>query len=98
MAGKTVARGYGYAHRKERARWVPIVARGGVECHAARCLHYDLTIHPDDPWDLGHLDDRTGWTGPEHMDCNRAAGARKKNAQTRTGSGSRPWTRPERDW
>lgn len=74
----TTERGYGSAHRRERARWVPLVARGGVICW--RCGHL---IVPGMPWDLGHDDnDRSVYRGPEHAGrCNRAAGARKANAR-----------------
>lgn len=66
------ARGYGADHQAERARWAPVVAEGTVSC--ARC---DETIKASDRWDLGHTEDRSGWTGPEHARCNRAAGLRK---------------------
>lgn len=94
MAGSTTARGYGAAHKAERKRLEPIVARGGVTC--AKC---GQLIEPGEPWDLGHTDDRTGWTGPEHRDCNRADGARRGNARRgRVHVDERPWIRPEREW
>lgn len=72
---KTAARGYGAAHQKLRTRWAPEVEAGLVDCY--RCGHW---IQPGTPWDLGHDDhDRSIYTGPEHMTCNRAAGARKAN-------------------
>lgn len=67
----TVQRGYGAAHRNERNRWVPLVAAGRVACY--RC---GLLIPPGAPWDLGHTDDRRGWTGPEHRHCNRKHGSK----------------------
>lgn len=70
----TTARGYGADHQRERAKWKPRVQRGDVDC--ARCGE---PIEPDDHWDLGHTDDRTGWTGPEHASCNRRDGANKTN-------------------
>jgi hypothetical protein len=48
---KTVARGYGPAHRKLRERWAPLVERGDVVC--ARC---QFVILPGQAWDLGHVD------------------------------------------
>lgn len=83
----TTQRGYDYAHKQERARWQRQVDRGEADC--ARCGEW---IEPGTPWDLGHTDDRTGWTGPEHASCNRADGARKRN-----GSQCERYT-PSRDW
>lgn len=65
----TTDRGYGAEHQKERKRWEPTVKAGHAVC--PRC---NTTIEPNEPWDLGHNDDRTAWTGPEHRDCNRRAG------------------------
>lgn len=70
----TTARGYGGSHQAERKRWEPKVAVG-IDC--ARCRE---PIDPDGPWDLGHNDDRTGYIGPEHVKCNRGAGARNATA------------------
>jgi hypothetical protein len=65
---KTVARGYGAAHKALRKRWAPQVAAGHVAC--ARCGRW---ISPHEPWDLGHIDgSRTQYAGPEHRKCNRA--------------------------
>lgn len=69
---KIASRGRGYTgpHRKLRAEWAPVVATGTVPC--TRC---GARIEPGQPWDLGHTDDRTTWTGPEHASCNRATRA-----------------------
>ncbi len=77
MTGDTSARGYGWIHQRIRAGWAPLVAAGQV-C----CLRCGELIQPAAPWDLGHDDnDRRIYTGPEHRRCNRAAAARKANAQ-----------------
>lgn len=74
-AGTTTARGYGYDHQLERARWAPKVKAGGVCCWRCR-----LPISPRSAWHLGHDDrDRTLWRGPEHARCNTSAAARKGN-------------------
>jgi hypothetical protein len=58
---------YGYAHRKLRKQWEPIVADGGVDC--ARC---NEPIEPGTPWDLGHVaGSATEYAGPMHQRCNR---------------------------
>ena len=70
--------GYGPKHRAERKR-VDLVVQQGV----AYCMRCDELIEPGTAWDLGHNDDRTLWTGPEHASCNRADGAHKTNAKRR---------------
>lgn len=69
--GTRQQRGYDAAHDRERRRWAPRVRRGGVLC--ARCHE---PIAAGQRWDLGHNDERTRWTGPEHEVCNRSAGGR----------------------
>lgn len=64
-------RGYDRRHKAERERWAPKVDAGLVVC--ARC---GQPLEPGRPWDLGHNDERTEWTGPEHPTCNRKAGGR----------------------
>lgn len=64
----TAARGYGRSHQRLRKRWAMRVYTGKIPC--ARC---GLLIARDEPWDLGHSDDRRSYTGPEHRACNRGA-------------------------
>lgn len=68
----TVQRGYGNQHKRERRRWAPIVALGRTACH--RC---QLLIRPNQPWHLGHNDERTAYLGPEHAACNLQAASRR---------------------
>jgi hypothetical protein len=65
----TGQRGYGLRHKQERLKWTKRVNAGLVNC--ARCQE---PIEAGSSWDLGHNDERTGWTGPEHASCNRRAG------------------------
>jgi hypothetical protein len=82
MAPKnTTAAGYGSEHQKLRNRWAVLIAQGGVWCW--RC---GRAILPGMLFDLGHDDwNRRVYRGPEHRYCNRAAGARKKQAMLRGG-------------
>lgn len=90
----TAARGYGAAHQAERRRLAPIVAAGQAWCW--RCGGW---IPPGTPWELGHDDhDRSIYRGPEHLKCNRAAGARKGNrSPVRRLKARREWGPPRRN-
>ena len=82
MKRSTEERGYGQAHRRERAKWQRRLDRGEViACHALLCLEPDVPIVSGMRWDLGHTVDRTAWTGPEHVGCNRSEGATRGNLQ-----------------
>lgn len=70
--GTRQQRGYGADHDRERARVAPAVEQGHIPC--SRC---GVTIRPGEPWDLGHSEDRTTWTGPEHASCNRSDGGKR---------------------
>lgn len=77
--GPTSQRGYGYWHRKERAKWVPVVQAGRAYCW--RCGYW---LNPTQPWDLGHDDnDRSIYRGPECVPCNRATAGRRRKRATR---------------
>lgn len=92
MARPTTAqRGYGHSHQSERARWAPKVNAGLVDC--ARC---GGRLEPGRDWDLGHNDERTAWTGPEHVTCNRKAGGRNGALVTNAMRGQT--VRTSRDW
>ena len=72
----TTERGYGATHQAERKRWTPVVRAGGVMCARQGPTCTGQPIDPDQAWDLGHNDDRTAYTGPECIPCNRGAGGR----------------------
>jgi hypothetical protein len=74
----TVARGYGYSHRRKREELRPLVEMGQAVC--SRC---GRQIAPDALWDLDHLPDRSGWAGPAHRYCNRAAPGLARRRQGR---------------
>jgi hypothetical protein len=88
--------GYGAKHDRLRKSWAAKVKFGGVLC--SRC---EKVIDRDEPWDLGHDDkDRTRYTGPEHVACNRSAGARSRgrrpaSAAMNGAAGAAPFTGPD---
>ena len=84
--GTTTQRGYDWAHQQERRRLEPAVATGTVRCARhplGQCLMPSPLILPGQPWHLGHTDDRSGWTGPEHARCNLADGGRRRHRPTK---------------
>ena len=69
----TSARGYGAAHQRKRREWQKRIDDGERILCARGC---GTVITSEMKWDLGHTDDRTDWTGPECVPCNRSAGGR----------------------
>jgi hypothetical protein len=74
----TTARGYGWTHQKERAKWKPYVDAG--MCICPRC---GQPIQPGSLWDLDHTDDRAGYLGPSHRACNRSTSGRRRRWKRR---------------
>lgn len=66
---------YGVLHRRLRREYGRLVAAGLAHC--ARCGEW---ISPG-PWDLGHRDDGRGYSGPEHVVCNRGAPNRNNTSR-----------------
>jgi hypothetical protein len=103
MVGITTAQGYGAPHQQERARWARYQQAGGDEepdgqrrgrllCRADQCVMPDRWIERGEAWDLGH-DRARRHRGPEHVRCNRRAGAIESN---RTGNPGTRDSRPRR--
>jgi hypothetical protein len=63
--GTPTERGYGTAHKKERARVARVVEAGEAAC--SRC---GGLIEPGTEWHLDHADDRQSYRGPSHALCN----------------------------
>lgn len=96
MAGTTTEQGYGWDHQRERARWVKYQQAGGDDANGPHhgellCRAGDQCLKPSgtrwigkgEAWDLGHHPGQRSWRGPEHVKCNRTAGAHNSN---RTGN------------
>jgi len=90
--GNTTQRGYGRRHQQIRRTLLLALAdrvAAGITDLCPRCQH---PIHPNQPLDLDHTDDRSGYRGLAHRTCNRRAGAEKTNRMRR----ARPVT--SRQW
>lgn len=85
--GTTVQRGYGAHHRKLRRQWDEVVQRGEAYCWRPDCRRW---LPPGQPWHLGHLDDRSGYGGPECPPCNLKYAAIKGNRQRQSFTSSAP--------
>lgn len=93
-------RGYGSQHQQQRAGWQRRLDRGETFrccCDRETCTKHDgqcpTIITASSAWDLGHTDDRSGWTGPECVPCNRSAGGKNGNrvARERAATIRRDW-------
>lgn len=79
--GTSSQRGYGAAHQALREQWRSTVDAGFAVCR--RCGH---PIRPGESWDLDHADDGSGYLGPSHARCNRAAPRRGRTADFAQGA------------
>ena len=70
---------YGSAHRRLRAKWAPVVARGEAQCSELVCVKASRHIDPDEPWHLAHTADGLDYLGPAHAECNTSEGAIRGN-------------------
>ena len=93
-------RGYGWQHQSQRASWQRRIDRGETFvccCDRSDCTKHDghcpTVITASSAWDLGHNDDRTAWTGPECVPCNRSAGGKNGNRVARDNAAT-----IRRDW
>lgn len=83
---RTVANGYGKAHKRLRAE----IAQQMLDGMIFLCWRCGRLINPSRPWDLGHDDrDRSLYRGPEHVACNRAT--RRRRARKLVSAKPRRW-------
>src|SRR6266702_8176699 len=98
--GTTTERGYGTAHRKDRAKWKLLVDGGHGVCCEPICLMSSRWIPPGSEWHLAHTDDGTAVKGVSHKICNVGDGGRRSwghgIAARRTGQVSEPKPEPRR--
>lgn len=68
-------RGYGWPHQQKRAQYAARLRSGEVFV----CAKCGNAVRDGMLWDLGHTNDRSAYTGPEHRRCNRSDGATRSN-------------------
>ena len=75
-------RGYGIAHRRERAKYVSLI-KAGVLVPCVLCGHPITNPRGREPdgLHLDHTPDRSGYRGPSHNACNVRDGARRGRAK-----------------
>jgi hypothetical protein len=80
--GTTLERGYGWTHQQLRED-------GTRSSRPAAEIAADATqpIHPSEPWDLDHDDDRSRYLGPAPARCNRKHRKSTRQREVRPGSG-----------
>jgi hypothetical protein len=86
-SGSTTQRGYGHRHVKERRRVAKLIKEGGQVCSRCGGLLPPDILSKD--WALDHTEDRTGYLGPAHKDCNIKAAQQPARRNVR---------RRSRDW
>jgi len=79
----TADRGYGAKHQATRAA-------GLAAAYGQPCTRCGQTMEPGQPLDLDHTDDRAGYRGYSHRECNQRAGGQKGFLQGRSMTPSRP--------
>jgi hypothetical protein len=87
--GSTTARGYGYQHQRLRNTQL-------AKAYGTACTRCGQVMVEGQALDLDHTDTRDGYRGFSHRKCNRAAGARKGNANRRRNAPTNANT--SRDW
>jgi hypothetical protein len=70
--GTTTERGYGTEHQRLREQLLP-------HAYGQLCPKCEQPMWEGEELDLGHTEDRTGYTGMEHRSCNRSHGAAEGN-------------------
>lgn len=90
--GTTTRRGYGAAHQALRARLLKAWRPGDLCARCKQPMMYRWLVSPVtgkrvSAIDLGHTDDRRGYTGLEHRSCNRRDGQARAAAVQRARGG-----------
>lgn len=95
----TTQRGYGWSHQQIQARLIAAWRPGDPCARCGRPMLERWTISKTgkriSAIHLGHTDDRTGYTGLEHMTCNVRDGAQRGARARARGRRPQPPSQPE---